>query len=82
MADFKKVKVTNIEGVVEDIDTSKIIGNLMYTQGQDVDVCECGKKIYYGEVVELTEPQKAFIREKILPQLTYIFRVGVEQQLM
>lgn len=81
MANFKEIKVKNINNEIEKIDVSKEIGNILYTQGMDVDICECGRKIYYGEEVELTEPQKEFIKEKILPQFTYIFRVAIEEEL-
>ena len=46
MAKFTEIKVTNIEGVEEVIDFSKTIGNALYTNGKDVNVCESGKKIY------------------------------------
>lgn len=77
MANFKEIKVTNIEGVEEVVDFSKTIGNLLYTQGKDVDICECGKKIYYGEDVELTEPQKEVIKQTIA-QYPYILRTAIE----
>ena len=77
MAKFTAIEVENIEGKKEPIDFSQQLGNMLYTQGQDVDICECGKRIYYGEDVELTEPQKAFIK-KILAQYPYILRTAVE----
>lgn len=80
MVKFTEVKVTNIENEVEVIDLSKQIGNTLYTQGKDVSICECGKKIYYGEEVELTEEQKAFIRQSI-EQFPYIFKKAIEEML-
>ena len=52
----------------------------MYTQGKDVDICECGKKIYYGEDVKLTEEHKAFIKQLVQPY-PYIFRSAIEKVL-
>lgn len=80
MANLSKVKVTNIEGQIEVIDMSKTIGNILYTQGKDVDICECGKKIYYGESVELSAEQKEFIMASIA-NMPYILRSAIEQEL-
>lgn len=77
MAKFTEIKVLNIEGQEEIIDFSKTIGNTLYTQGKDVSICECGKKIYYGEDVELTENQKSFIKE-IIAQYPYVLRNAIE----
>lgn len=77
MAKFTEIKVLNIEGQEEIIDFSKTIGNALYTQGKDVSICECGKKIYYGEDVELTENQKSFIKE-LIAQYPYVLRNAIE----
>ena len=62
MANFKEIKVKNIENEVEVIDFSKHIGNLLYTQGRDVAVCEMGQKIYHGEEVTLNDEAKELVR--------------------
>lgn len=80
MAKFTEIKVLNIEGQEEFVDLSKQIGNALYTQGKDVSICECGKKIYYGEEVELTDEQKQFIRN-ITEQYPYIFKSAIEAML-
>lgn len=77
MAKFTEIKVLNIEGQEETLDLSKTIGNAMYTQGKDVSICECGKKIYYGEEVELTEDQKTFI-QNLINQYPYILKTAIE----
>lgn len=77
MAKFTEIKVTNIEGVEEVIDFSKTIGNALYINGKDVNVCESGKKIYYGEDVELTDDVKETIRQHI-SQYPYILRTALE----
>ena len=80
MAKFTEIKVLNIEGQEEFVDLSKQIGNALYTQGKDVSICECGKKIYYGEDVELTDEQKQFICN-ITEQYPYIFKSAIEAML-
>lgn len=77
---FTEIKVLNIEGQEEVIDFSKQIGNQLYTQGKDVDICECGKKIYYGEEVELTNEQNDFVKN-LVSQFPYIYRVAFEKVL-
>lgn len=80
MANFKEIKVKNIEGEVEVIDFSKQIGNYLYTQGRDVAVCEAGQRIYHGEDVAL----EAGIKELICSyaeNLPYIFKQAILAEL-
>lgn len=76
MAKFTEIQVQNIEGEIEKIDLSKTIGNAMYSTAKDVDVCETGKKIYYGEDVELSDQSKDFIKETI-QNYPYILRKAI-----
>ena len=56
---FKESEVKNIEGEVEKIDFSKQIGNALYSNGKDVEICEpavssdvqafCSAKLVEGE---------------------------------
>lgn len=73
MANFKEIKVTNVEGEIEVVDFSKQIGNLLYTQGKDVAVCEAGQKIYHGEDVELDGDAKELVRQAA-ENMPYIYR--------
>lgn len=77
---FTEIIVKNIENQEEKIDFSKLIGNALYTQGKDVDVCETGKKIYYGKEVELSEDAKAMIKQTTA-NLPYIYRSAIESML-
>ena len=80
MANFSEINVPNIEGNIEVVNLSKIIGNALYTQGRDVAICECGKRIYYGEDVELTAECKDFIRQ-VVAGYPYILRTAIEEVL-
>ena len=42
---FKEIAVTNIEGNVEKVDISSLLGNQLYMEGQNIEECELGKKI-------------------------------------
>ena len=77
---FKEIEVKNIEGEVEKIDFSKQIGNALYSNGKDVEICEAGKDIYFGKDVELTEPVKDFVRA-IISEYPYIFRTAIEEMM-
>lgn len=81
MAKFTNLEITNIEGKIETFDASKEIGNLLYISGRDVEICELGKKIYYGEDVELSEIQKAIIM-KLTSDYPYIYRVAIEKVML
>ena len=73
MVNFKEINVKNVEGEIEVVDVSKQIGNLLYTQGKDVAVCEAGQKIYHGEDVELNDEAKELIRQAA-NNMPYIYR--------
>lgn len=76
MAKFTELEITTIEGGVEKYDASKELGNLLYLRGRDVEICELGKKIYYGEDVALTDLQKDMII-KLTSDYPYIFRKAI-----
>lgn len=80
MANFKEIKVKNIEGEVEVIDFSKQIGNFLYTQGKDVAVCEAGQKIYHGDDVALEADAKELVRS-YADGLPYIFKQAILAEL-
>lgn len=80
MANFKEIKVKNIEGEVEVIDFSKQIGNFLYTQGKDVAVCEAGQKIYHGKDVVIEGEAKEFLRS-FADGLPYIFQQAILAEL-
>lgn len=77
---FTEIIVKNIENQEEKNDFSKLIGNELYKNGKDVDVCETGKKIYYGEEVELSEDAKALVKQ-VIAGFPYIYRTAIESML-
>lgn len=80
MAKFTELEITTIEGGVEKYDASKELGNLLYLRGRDVEICELGKRIYYGEDVALTDAQKAEIRV-MTASYPYVYRQAIEKEL-
>lgn len=81
MAKFTELEITTIEGGIELFDASKEIGNLLYLRGHDVEICELGKKIYYGEDVALTDIQKDLII-KLTSDYPYIYRVAIKKVML
>lgn len=75
---FSEIPVENIEGNIEKLNLCKELGNILYTQGKDVAICECGKKIYYGEEIELTEECKDLIHN-VIANFPYIIRQAIEK---
>lgn len=73
---FTEIPVENIEGNIENINLCREIGNILYTQGKDVAICECGKSIYHGEEVELSSECKTFIHEAIV-NFPYIIKQAI-----
>lgn len=80
MANFKEIKVKNIENEEEIMDFSKQIGNYLYTQGRDVAVCEAGQKIYHGDDVALEADAKELVRS-YANSLPYIFQQAILAEL-
>lgn len=77
---FKEIEVKNIEGEIEKIDFSKQIGNALYSNGKDVEICEAGKDIYFGKDVELSDNVKEFIKT-VISNYPYVFRTAIEDMM-
>ena len=80
MVNFKEINVKNVEGEIEVVDVSKQIGNLLYTQGKDVAVCEAGQKIYHGEETDLTDEAKELVRS-FAENVPFIFKQAITAEI-
>ena len=78
--DFRKIQVENIEGIKNEADVSKQLGNLMYMQGQNIEECELGRDIYHNGVVELNSKQAEIVLRFIRPW-SYVLRSAIEETL-
>ena len=66
--DFRKIQIVDIEGNAQEADFSKQLGNQLYMQGQNIEECELGKKIYFtpkDALTELTIEEIAIVRRTI-----------------
>ena len=75
---FKELVIADIEGKEQKIDISKLLGNQLYMEGQDIEACELGKRIYFAEGdVELTDKEIAIVKQA-MQRYSYLIRTAVE----
>ena len=81
--DFSKIIIKDINGNDIVADFQKQLGNQLYMQGQNIEECELGKKIYFtpdGEATELDDKEVAIVR-KAVQGYSYVARTAIEQAL-
>lgn len=71
--DFRKILIPDIEGHVQEADFSKQLGNQLYMQGQNIEECELGKRIYFDGEVELSEADASAVK-KIIAGYSFVAR--------
>ena len=75
---FKELVIADIEGKEQKIDISNLLGNQLYMEGQDIEACELGKRIYFAEgEVELTDKEIAIVKQA-MQRYSYLVRTAVE----
>ena len=75
--DFRKIEVENVDGTIEVIDVSKVLGNIVWKQAQDLETNTLGREIWGKGEVELTKENIRFI-EGVIPQFfAYIYQKGM-----
>ena len=80
---FKTITIKDIEGRDVQADFKKQLGNMLYMQGQNIEECELGKKIYFtpdDEATELDDKEAAIVR-KAVQGYSYVARTAIEQAL-
>lgn len=75
---FKKVPCELIDGTVQHIDMCEVIGNGIYQKTGDIGLLDVARDIYYGKEVDLTGQLQQTIEVNILPELTAVAKVGVQ----
>ena len=81
---FSKIIIKDIEGRDVQADFQKQLGNQLYMQGQNIEECELGKKIYFtpdDEATELDDQEVAIVR-KAVQGYSYVARTAIEQALL
>lgn len=78
---FKEIAVKDINGNEQKVDVSQLLGNQLYMEGQNIEECELGKKIYFAEgEIELTDAE-ANIVKGFTQRYAYIIRSAINDQL-
>ena len=80
---FKEITIKDIEGRDVQADFQRQLGNQLYMQGQNIEECELGKKIYFtpdDEATELDDKDVAIVR-KAVQGYSYVARTAIEQAL-
>ena len=78
---FKELVIADIEGKEQKIDISKLLGNQLYMEGQDIEACELGKRIYFAEGdVELSDKEIAIVKQ-FTNRYSYLVRTSLEKAL-
>lgn len=81
LINFKAIEVEDIEGNKQRVDIAKALGNQLYMQGQNVEECDLGRKIYYSESeIEITDEEARSVL-RIVNGYPYISRHVIEQLL-
>lgn len=76
---FSEIVLKDIEGNEVKADFKKQLGNQMYMQGQNIEDCELGKRIYHAEgEVELTAKECDMVR-KFIGGYSFIARDAIEK---
>jgi len=79
--DFSKITIQGIDGKPIEADFRKQLGNQLYMQGQNIEECQLGKRIYFAkdnEAIELTQSEADIIRRAVQPY-AYVARTAIEQ---
>ena len=80
---FKAITIKDINDNSIVADFQKQLGNQLYMQGQNIEECELGKKIYFtadDEATELDDKEVAIVR-KAVQGYSYVARTAIEQAL-
>ena len=75
---FKEIAVKDINGNEQKVDVSQLLGNQLYMEGQNIEECELGKKIYFAEgEIELDEKECKTVVQFAQTHYSYIVRTAL-----
>lgn len=80
---FAKLKAVGIDGSEINFDARMMLGNLLYMQGSDIEVCELGRKVYQtaeDEETDISEKEEQTIR-RYVAALPYVYRTAILESL-
>ena len=75
---FRQIPVKNIEGKEQKVSISDLLGNQLYMEGQNIEECELGKKIYFAEgEIELDDKEAGMVVQFAQTHYSYIVRTAL-----
>lgn len=75
---FRQIPVKNIEGKEQKVSLSDLLGNQLYMEGQNIEECELGKKIYFAEgEIELDDKEAGMVVQFASTHYSYIIRTAL-----
>jgi hypothetical protein len=79
--DFRKIKVTDIEGNNSTVDIAKMLGNAIYQKTADLGELELAQQIYKNGEVELSTNQAESIKEYVRTNFVAVVQIAVNEAL-
>ena len=79
--DFRKIKCTNIEGDVQELDISKTLGNKIYNETGDLGELDLAQRVYKHGEVELAEDDVKTVRKYLKQCFKAFIQKGFEETL-
>ena len=79
--DFRKIKVTDIEGKNSTVDIAKMLGNAIYQKTADLGELELAQQIYKNGEVELSTNQAESIKEYVRTNFVAVVQIAVNEAL-
>jgi len=78
---FKQIAVKDINGNEQEVDFSQLLGNQLYMEGQNIEECELGKKIYFAEGEVELDDKEVEIAKAYTRRYSYIIRTAIDDML-
>lgn len=78
---FEKILFFDIEGREQVMNVKKDLGNALYMQGETIDVCKLGEKIYFADGEVDVEEKEACIIKAFAKRYPYIAASAIEKAL-
>ena len=78
--DFRNIVIRDINGQETKADVTALFGNMLYMQGQNIEECELGQRIYHqgNDALELSDEQVGIVKT-YAERLPYVMRTGIKE---
>lgn len=77
---FTNIILKDIEGNDQKVDIAKTLGNQLYMQGQNIEECELGRRIYFEGEVEMSDKDVETVTRAV-SNYAYVLRTAITDAL-